>query len=143
MSERARAHGLATGRAADEGLWWCERRWRVSSLGARSGIAGIGGGGRGVELATDGGKPLAQAGAEEAIVAHLDEAPGQDVLEEAADELLGRQGAGSERAGVGGAVAEGDPVMLDFQDAPVADGDAEDVGGEILEGVTRPLLGTR
>ena len=32
MSERARAHGLATGRAADEGLWWCERRWRVSGL---------------------------------------------------------------------------------------------------------------
>jgi hypothetical protein len=42
MSERARAHGLATGRAADEGLRWCERRRRVSRLCARSGIAGIG-----------------------------------------------------------------------------------------------------
>jgi hypothetical protein len=56
-------------------------------------------------------------------------------LEEAADELLGVEGAGPEGAGVGGAIAEGDLAVGQFEDAAVADGDAEDVGSQILQGV--------
>jgi hypothetical protein len=59
---------------------------------------------------------------EKAIVADFDKAPGQDALEEAADELLGGQGTGFELAGVGGAVAEGRLAIGQFQDAVVADG---------------------
>ncbi len=54
-----------------------------------------------------GGEPLPTTRAEKAIVAHFDEAFGQDVLQEATDELLSGKGAGFELTGVGGAVAEG------------------------------------
>jgi hypothetical protein len=59
------------------------------------------GGGRTAQLLAQGGQPLPKTRAEEAVVAHFDEAFGQDVLQEAADELLGGKGAGSEFAGVG------------------------------------------
>jgi hypothetical protein len=56
-------------------------------------------------------------------------------LEEAADELLGLESGGSEGAGVGGAIAEGDLAVVQLEDAVIADGDAKDVGSQILEGV--------
>ena len=70
---------------------------------------------------------------EKAIVTDFDKAPGQDVLEKAADELESGQGAGCELAGVGSAKAEGDPAIGQLQDAVVADGDAKDVGSQVLE----------
>ena len=69
---------------------------------------------------------------EKAIIAHLDKALGQDVLQETVDEFLGGQRAELGLAGVG-FVAEGDLVVLDLDDAAIAEGDAKDVGGEILE----------
>lgn len=87
-----------------------------------------------VELPVKGGQPFATAMGEKTIVADFDKAPGQDVLKKAADELKSRQGGGSELAGVGGAEAEGDPAIGEFQDAVVADGDAKDVGSQVLEG---------
>ena len=58
-------------------------------------------------MLTHSGEPLSVARAEEAIVTNFDKALGQDVLKEAADELLGGQGASSEFASVRGSVAEG------------------------------------
>ena len=71
--------------------------------------------------------------AEEAIVAHLDKALGQDVLKETMDEFLGGQRAEPGLTRVG-CVAEGDLVILHVHDAAIAEGDAKDVGREILEG---------
>jgi hypothetical protein len=56
-------------------------RWRV--------------GGRAAQLLAQGGQPLPETRAEEAVVAHFDEDIGQDVLQKAADELLSGKGAGS------------------------------------------------
>ena len=73
-------------------------------------------------------------GAEEAEIADLDETPGQDVLEEAVDELFGREGAERDLAGIGRAVAKGDLVVFEFYQAAVADGDPEDVESQVFEG---------
>jgi hypothetical protein len=56
-------------------------RWRV--------------GRRAAQLLAQGGQPLPETRAEEAVVAHFDEVLGQDVLQKAADELLSGKGAGS------------------------------------------------
>lgn len=50
------------------------------------------------------------------------------------DELFGREGAAGVLAGSGRAVAKSDPVIFEFDEAAVGDGDPEDVGSEILEG---------
>jgi hypothetical protein len=70
---------------------------------------------------------------EEAIIAHLDKAFGQDMLKEAVDEFLDGQGAELGLAGVG-LVTEGDLVVLDLDDAAIAESDTKDVRGEVLEG---------
>jgi hypothetical protein len=72
-------------------------------------------------------------GAEEAEIADLDEAPGQDVLEEAVDELFGREGAEGGLAGRRRAVTESDLVVFEFDQAAIADGDSKDVGSQVLE----------
>ena len=71
--------------------------------------------------------------AKEAIITHLDKALGQDMLKKAVNESPGGQRAELGLAGVG-VVAEGDLVILDLDDAAIAEGNAKDVGGEILEG---------
>jgi hypothetical protein len=55
-----------------------------------------------------GGEALPVTWVEETKITDLDKAFGQDVFEEAADELLGVESAGSECAGVGRAKAESD-----------------------------------
>jgi hypothetical protein len=82
----------------------------------------------------EGGQEQALGRAEETEIAHLDEAFGQDVLEEAVDELFGREGAERDLAGSGRAVAKGDLVVFEFYQAAVADGDSEDIGSQVLEG---------
>ena len=114
-------------------------RRRVWSWRLRVGLLG----GRAVQLLTQRSQLPAVARAEETVVAHFDEAPsagsgqalGEHVLQEAADEFFGRRGAEPGAAGVGEAVTECHFAVFQFEDAVVADGDAEDVGGEILEGV--------
>ena len=83
---------------------------------------------------SEGSQEQALRGAEEAEIADLDEALGQDVLEEAVDELFGREGAEFELVCVGRAVVKGDLVIFEFYQAAVADGDTEDVGSQVLEG---------
>ncbi len=76
----------------------------------------------------------ALGGAEEAEIADLDETPGQDVLEEAVDELIGGEGTEFDLAGSGRAVTKGDLVVFELDQTAVADGDSKDVRSQILEG---------
>ena len=70
--------------------------------------------GVGFEKQPEGSQEQALRGAEEAEIADLDETPGQDVLEEAVDELFGREGAERDLAGIGRAVAKGDLVIFEL-----------------------------
>ena len=73
-------------------------------------------------------------GAVETVVAHLGQAAGQDVFEEAADELLGGQRHGAHLVAVVVAIAEADlTVVVETVETAVADGDAEDIAGEVVE----------
>ena len=113
-------HWAATGRAKGSRLW----RGRDRDAGRRA-----------PQLLANGGEAWTQGRSKEAVVAHLDKALGQDVLQETVDELLSRERAEGRALGVGGTVTERDPTVLEFEDAGIGDGDAEDVRGEILERV--------
>ena len=69
---------------------------------------------------------------EEAIVADLDQACGQNVLKETVNELFGGECTELGLASAGGAGLESDLAVFHLDDAAVAEGDAKDVGGEIL-----------
>ena len=71
---------------------------------------------------------------EQAVVADLDKVFGQNVLKETVNELFGGQGAELGLAGAGGAITESDLIIFHLDEAAVAEGNAKDVGGEILEG---------
>ena len=78
------------------------------------------------------------AGAKEAIIADFLKAFGQDVLQEAADELLGWQGAVFPAPATRLPIAEGDVSFGQLENTIVAKGHPEDVGREILQsGFTR------
>jgi hypothetical protein len=87
------------------------------------------------EQLAESGKALPVTGAEEAKVTYFNKTFWQDVLEEATDELFGVESRGSEGAGVGGAIAEGDLAVGQFENAAVADSDAEDVRGQVFQGM--------
>ena len=74
-------------------------------------------------------------GAEQTVVADFDEARREDVLQETTDELGGGDGAVLELLRGGLFVRESYLALLQLADAVVADSDAEDVRGEILEGL--------
>jgi hypothetical protein len=74
---------------------------------------------------------LAIGGSPEAVIADLVEALGQDVLQEAADELVGRQCHGPALVVPGVGIAEGDLSVVAGEDAVVGDGDSVDVSSEI------------
>ena len=50
------------------------------------------------------------------------------------DELIGREGAELDLAGIGRAVAKGDLIVFELDQTAVANGDPEDIRSEILEG---------
>ena len=87
-----------------------------------------------IQKQSEGSQEQTLGGAEEAEIAHLHKAPGQDMLEETVDELFGGEGAELELAGIGRAVAKSDLIVFEFYQAAVADGDPEDIGGQVLEG---------
>src|SRR4030042_2792338 len=78
-------------------------------------------------------EPLPLARTEEAIVADLDPPLGQNVLQEAPDELLGRQRAQPGFSAVAILVAERDLIMDDSLNALVAEGDTKHVARQILQ----------
>src|SRR5580700_1000341 len=69
----------------------------------------------------------------EAKVADLVQAGREDMLEEAAHELVVRQGAGLPARRFAVLVANGDGALVERHDAGVGDGGAEDVAGEIAQ----------
>src|SRR6266508_5859075 len=71
--------------------------------------------------------------AEQAVVANLGEALGQDVLQEAAEELQGVARAPTPGAAAAVAIAERHVAGVEAFEATVHEGDAEDVAREILE----------
>lgn len=128
--------------------WWKERSpvdERASAVGAGAGsLRGDGGLFLGREVKGEGemdegsdpAKRDSGSGVEEAVVADFHEALGEDVLEEAAHELEGREGHGSPSVGVGLFVSEEYGIVVYLEDSVVGDGDPEDIGGEVLEGVS-------
>jgi len=86
-----------------------------------------------VEVLLDGHEPRAQGGAKEPIVADLHEVMGQDMLQEAMDELLCVQRTTFFCAGLGVAIPEGEAVIFQFQETVVAQGDSENIRRQILE----------
>jgi hypothetical protein len=72
---------------------------------------------------------------EETIVADLHEVFGQDMLQETMDELMGSQGATFFSTGLSVAIAKRDTVILQLEETVVAEGDAENVRGQILQGI--------
>ena len=123
----SKAHGPTAGGAQ-------HHRWS----GVRAGrdlrpVGGLGGGGQ-TEQVPGQVEPVTLAGGEEAVVANFLEALGQEVLQEAADELLGGEGAGLPVAGGAVAVAKGDLTLVQFEDTVVGEGHPEDVRGQIVEG---------
>ena len=85
----------------------------------------------------------AAVGAQEAVVADLLKAGGQDVLEEAAEELHRVQGhlPGSVRADA--AIGEGHLAIVAGDDAMVADRHAEDIRGEVPQRLAAIARGLR
>ena len=73
--------------------------------------------------------------AKQAVVTDFDEARGKDVLEEAADELLGGDGGVLEMVSGRFFVGESDLAIMEIAEAVVTEGHAKDVRGEILEGL--------
>jgi len=86
-----------------------------------------------VKLCTQRCQPGSQARTEEAIISDLDEPFGQHMLQETADEFFGRYDADLGFPGFGGSVAKGHVRIRHLDDAIVADGDAENVGSQILQ----------
>src|ERR1700722_9686778 len=76
---------------------------------------------------------LAPDGMPQAEVADLVQALGQDMLEEAAHELLAGDAAGPPPVGFAMLVADGDGLIVEADNAGVGDRDAEDVAGEVIE----------
>jgi hypothetical protein len=66
-------------------------------------------------------------GAEPAVIAHLDEAGRQPVLQKTANQLFGRQRTGFELVGGRGLVLNGDVALLPREEAVGADGHPNDV----------------
>ncbi len=77
---------------------------------------------------------MALRGTEQAVVTDLDESMRKDVLEEATNELLGGDGATLKLVSGGVFVSESDLAIMQLAEAVVTEGDAKDVGSEILEG---------
>ena len=73
------------------------------------------------------------AGGHEAVVANLHEAAGQDVLQEAMDEFVGREGRGGFAAS-----AEVDAVVGEREQALIGDPDAVRVSAEVAEDLFGP-----
>ena len=87
-----------------------------------------------LELLAQSKQAFAAAGCKEAKVTHLDEAFRQHMLQEAVDEFFGGECAQLELAGVRGTVAKGHLVVFQLDQAAVADGYPENIGGQVFQG---------
>jgi hypothetical protein len=85
-----------------------------------------------VKLLAQRGQARTLARSKETIVADLDEAFGQDMLQEAMQEGVDGERAALRLVGLRVLKAEGHPVVLEFHQPSVTQRDAEDIRGEIL-----------
>ncbi len=121
---------------ADQDNEWC------ATVGTCHLRRGGGGGARLLEDGTglhddqlsDGVRFDATVGVHKAEVAHLHEARRQDMLEESAHKLKDIKAGGARTGTSWLSGGEGDDAVLQADDAPVRDGDFEDVGREVFEG---------
>ena len=122
-------HGLAAMGTEDR-----VRLWRSQARGCGRWVSGLG-----LEICSgwqalaEGAQASTQGGSEESIVANLHEVMGQHMLEEAVDEFLGTQGTPFLCTGLGVAIAKGHPVIFQLEEPVVAQGDPEDVRGQVLQ----------
>ena len=121
---------------------WSQQQWRAGAAQSKA-LLRCGGPPQmevpcrsSTELLAKGRQLLAVSRAKQARVAHLDTAPGQDVLhaKRTVNELLSGPGAELGFTRARGAIPEGDLIVLDLHDAAMTDRDAKDVRSEILEG---------
>ena len=68
-----------------------------------------------------------------AEIANLVQSFGQDVLQEAAHELLACKGTDAPAVGLAVLVAKGDRVLVEADDARIGDGNAKDVASQVSE----------
>ena len=120
---------------------------RRAPIRGRGGLLGHDGRGNAEQLPSAGDIGLAIARGEQAVVTDAVEALGQNVHEEASDELVDGQRHGAV-AGVAVAavilVSEGDVGLVERDQAPVGDGDAVRVAGQVSQhgfGATEGRLG--
>jgi hypothetical protein len=136
-------HDLAAGRAKHDAARCRTIHTRIIELGVSiSNISSRRLTGRPVVclLAND-GQLLPATRTQEAVVAHLHKASGQNLLQKAVDEFLGRQGAEGEFPCVRSTIAKGHLPVGQLEDALVADRHPKDVGSQILQG--RPTIANR
>jgi hypothetical protein len=88
---------------------------------------GIGFDGAGTEEFSSPGEHMTVGGAEQAVIAHLDESGGQHVLQKPTNKLFSRQRTGFDLIGGRFLVLKGDVALLQRKDAVVADGHPKDV----------------
>ena len=86
------------------------------------------------ESLAENSQALTTGGAKEAEVAHFDEAFGKHMLQETVDECFGGEGAQLGLTGVRRPVAKCNPVVLQLDQAAVADGHSENIGRQVLQG---------
>ena len=130
--------GATSGEWTEQGEWPAAVRTtrRIANWGRLSGgEVGVLLAGRGEQLLSGLLKQLPIGGTEQTVVTDFDEAWGQDVLEEAANELFGGDGGVLNSIGGGLFKGESDEAIFQFAEAVVADSDAKDVRGEVLKGL--------
>jgi len=121
-------HGLATVGAERRGMYKFGRQW----FALRSWIGRF-------KMLLQGKQARSDRRAKETKIAHFYKASGQDMLEKALHEFLGREGTLFELPGVGGAVLEGDlgrfhPARVFHpHQAAIAESHPVDIGSQIAE----------
>jgi hypothetical protein len=83
------------------------------------------------QLAAQAGKAATHPKAEQAVVTHLDEALGQDMLQEPSHELLNRKSAVCRLAALATGVAERDLAIRDTHNPVIAQRNPKDVRRQI------------
>ena len=104
----------------------CGRRRRGCAVGRGGGVRGVEEGAGVVEIGASRGTP-------EPVVAHLRTAAREDVLQEPAKKLDAREGGAPDLLGTVVAIPKGDVVVVNLLEPTVADGDAKEIPGEVVE----------
>ena len=128
-------HDAATLGAAHDPCLWLFRRLGIIGCFFHNRLHDFGELSRAVQQFFDFLQTLAMRRRQKAVVPHFDEAVRQHVLQEASNKFFRCDCPGFKLFGLAVAILKRDVVIFQFQQAAVADGNAEDVRREILERV--------